>query len=302
MPQQARVRVPNEDWTGIINPIDRRKLQNRLNQRAQSKLTPHFVSIYKTGLRTKQTRKFRCDTTSSHPTSLQLSPTVSHVGPQPVSQDLNIIRNYGLLSILQKNYKLTPPDAIEYMTSFETRALQSYRQGLPNADHLLILSKLNMQRAVSDNIAAMGMTIEWVKDSSTLSIYNSTGPSRSLEAEEALPPSLRPTFIQRTTKHHPWFDVLPFPKIRDNLIMARGSFNERELCRDLMACWDTRNTGAMLLVWGQPWDPMNWEATELFVQKWCWVLRGCPELMVSTNRWREERGEEALQVSPFCNI
>lgn len=33
MPQQASVRKATEDWTGIINRQERRKLQNRLNQR-----------------------------------------------------------------------------------------------------------------------------------------------------------------------------------------------------------------------------------------------------------------------------
>ena len=33
MPQQAGVREAREDWTGVINRKERRKLQNRLNQR-----------------------------------------------------------------------------------------------------------------------------------------------------------------------------------------------------------------------------------------------------------------------------
>lgn len=33
MPQQASVREARDDWTGVINRKERRKLQNRLNQR-----------------------------------------------------------------------------------------------------------------------------------------------------------------------------------------------------------------------------------------------------------------------------
>jgi hypothetical protein len=33
MPQQAGVRTAEDDWTGVIDPKERRKLQNRLNQR-----------------------------------------------------------------------------------------------------------------------------------------------------------------------------------------------------------------------------------------------------------------------------
>lgn len=37
MPQQAEVLVPEDDWTGKSSAAERRKLQNRLNQRAYSK-------------------------------------------------------------------------------------------------------------------------------------------------------------------------------------------------------------------------------------------------------------------------
>lgn len=36
MPQQAMARAPEEDWTGVSDPLLRRKLQNRINQRARS--------------------------------------------------------------------------------------------------------------------------------------------------------------------------------------------------------------------------------------------------------------------------
>ena len=35
--QRLALRDSKEDWTGISNPTARRKLQNRLNQRARSK-------------------------------------------------------------------------------------------------------------------------------------------------------------------------------------------------------------------------------------------------------------------------
>jgi hypothetical protein len=39
MPQQIEVRGPEDDWTGLNDPKERRRLQNRLNQRLWSKST-----------------------------------------------------------------------------------------------------------------------------------------------------------------------------------------------------------------------------------------------------------------------
>lgn len=36
MPQQPAILGSMDDWTGINNAVDRRKVQNRLNQRAHS--------------------------------------------------------------------------------------------------------------------------------------------------------------------------------------------------------------------------------------------------------------------------
>jgi hypothetical protein len=34
MRQRTEVRSPDDDWTGVTSTVERRKLQNRLNQRA----------------------------------------------------------------------------------------------------------------------------------------------------------------------------------------------------------------------------------------------------------------------------
>lgn len=177
------------------------------------------------------------------------------------------------------------------MRQFESLALQSYTNNSPTTDHLLSLCKINIKRAIMENIHAVGMTMEWTQRDETISIFNMPTPQLP---EHLIPPSLRPTQCQRRIPHHPWLDFFPFPNMRDNLIAVQDVIDDDDLCHDLMAFWDTRNTDATMLVWGHPWEPDNWEITPAFLKKWGFLLRGCEDAMRSTNRWRAKRGEKPL--------
>lgn len=191
---------------------------------------------------------------------------------------------------------LAPPEAQRLLVQFERSAYESYLLGRPTTDHLLTLTKLNVYRAFMSNISALGLTMDWMNSDDTLSPFNTFGPE--LVEQTSIPPSLRPTQLQRTVPHHPWLDFFPLPQIRDNLLRAGDFFDDEELCVDILGFWDTSGGEKSLIVWGDPWDPYSWEVTEAFVRKWGWVIRGCTEILQSTNRWREKRGERKL----FANI
>jgi hypothetical protein len=184
-----------------------------------------------------------------------------------------------------------PPHALRFREWFEAKAYQSYLHGNPERDHLISLSRLNVHRAINENIAAIGMTTDWMKSDDSISIFNLTQPGFTAEG---IPPSLQPTVVQKQIPHHPWLDFFPFPGMRDRLILAGDSFDDDDLCHDLMAFWDTRNTAATLLVWGNSWEPKNWEVTEIFAYKWKWLLLDSPGLLASTNTWRKSRGDKPL--------
>lgn len=186
---------------------------------------------------------------------------------------------------------LAPRYSLQFLARFQFEAFQSYVLGAPNRDHLLSLSRLNVHRAIIDNILAIGMTPAWMKSDDSVSIFNLGPPEVPFDH---VPPSLRPSSVQLRVSHHPWLDFFPFPGMRDRLILAGELLDDDDLCHDLMAFWDTRNTGATLLVWGHAWEPQNWEVTESFVRKWKWLLFDSPELLASTNRWRAYRREPLL--------
>jgi hypothetical protein len=131
--------------------------------------------------------------------------------------------------------------------------------------------------------------MDWLEEDA-ISPWNSTSGS----VISSCPASLRPTAIQRTIPHHPWIDLFPIPQMRDNMLLAGDSYDEYELCNDLVDFCDVPNEKTGLIVWGEPWDPSGWEMSESFLSRWRWVVKGCIGLLASTNYWRAQRGESEL--------
>lgn len=60
---------------------------------------------------------------------------------------------------------------------------------------------------------------------------------------------------------------------------------------------DADDGGKGLIVWGEPHEIQNWEATPGFLAKWAWAVEGCEELVEISNRWRMRRGEDPMRLS-----
>ncbi|KAJ5761800.1 uncharacterized protein N7511_005182 [Penicillium nucicola] len=270
MPQRAGARCAEDDWTGVIDRKERRKLQNRLSQRRYRLKQRDTTSSYAAAPISATTALVRSASTVSSPFFINASDT----GLENTFQCAN-----------------APPHALHFRQWVETTAYHNYLHGSPKTDQLISLSRVNVHRAINENIAAIGMTTDWMKSDDSISIFNLAQPGFTVEG---IPPALQPTAVQTNIPHHPWLDFFPFQGIRDRLILAGDSFDDDDLCHDLMAFWDTRNTAATLLVWGNSWEPKNWEVTENFARKWKWLLLDSPGLLASTNVWRKSRAEPPL--------
>ncbi|GLA44904.1 hypothetical protein CBS147343_10414 [Aspergillus niger] len=273
--QPAAAAAPEDNWSGVSNRAIRRRVQNRLNQRAY---------------RARQRKDVQSSGAANNIHNLSSLSSPHPQSPLPPSGAITCRLSR------DEHFRCTfaPPNVHELMADFETGALHSYLGGSPQTDMLLNLSRMNVLRAAYQNAIALGMTAEWLCQDDTISIFSNHGPYVVPRNQVSIPYSLRPTALQRATPHHPWLDVFPFPCMRDNLIQAGDDLDDDELCHDLTAFWDTRSSNATLLVWGTPWDPKNWEVTEEFAKKWGVFLRGCPEILRSTNSWRVRRGERPL--------
>ncbi|PWY66376.1 hypothetical protein BO94DRAFT_504351 [Aspergillus sclerotioniger CBS 115572] len=261
---------------------ERRRWQNRQNQRAY---------------RERQRIRKQAERLAEEHALQQPNQVAAYVATQYPVPDLSILaslsreagQNIG--PIATTSCALAHPRIYRLLSVFEAAAYRSYH-GNPQADHLLTLAKLNMFRAFVRNIAMLGYTREWMTDDA-LSRFSIHGPHPKLPVT-TLPPSLQPTDLQRRQIHHPWLDFFPFARLRDNLIENEDCMDEAQFCRDLMGFWTVPGEHSCMLVWGDPWDPMNWEITEAFLQKWGRLVKGCPEILWSTNHWRRLRGEKRL--------
>lgn len=165
-----------------------------------------------------------------------------------------------------------------------------------SADHCLItLVQYNVIRALVFNMAILSI-LDYLPPgcSDDLGV-----PSLEVTPVDKIPPDLQYTPLQRSTPHEYWISAFPFPAMRDSLISLSGQYDSRDLFQDLVqglyeGLDDAERRG--FLVWGQSWRMHGWEVSEGFVSKWGFLLKGCPELIESTNRWREMRGDDTLIV------
>ena len=160
--------------------------------------------------------------------------------------------------------------------------------------------------AMFRNAEALGFPTQGLCADEYISPFNQHGP-HSLKAAPlplaSCPESLRPTDLQRRFEHHPWIDLFPFPRFRDNVLRAVEAdlLDEDELCLDVTETEAARmddGTKPALIVWGDSSDGAGWEVNTAFVRRWGWLLRGCSDMLAATNYWREKRGEKRIVFDP----
>lgn len=118
--------------------------------------------------------------------------------------------------------------------AFAERAYMEYSLNAPRPTYLPVLIRLNVLNALSQNAAALGFQLGGLCHDEAMSPFNQFGPrlSGQLKAPPSSSKSLYPTAVQLTVTYHPWFDLLPFPRMRDNMLncIAAGKFDEDEIC------------------------------------------------------------------------
>ncbi|KAL3706890.1 hypothetical protein TMatcc_007903 [Talaromyces marneffei ATCC 18224] len=172
-----------------------------------------------------------------------------------------------------------------------------------STDYLLTLVHFNVFRALLTNMTILSLPCLFSCEEPKTTIASLSAPllNTTVLPEKTIPSTLIPTPLQRSIPHEAWIDLFPLPALRDNFIRLRGTFDECDLCDDILGTMYDEEVSRHderdgMIVWGEPWDVYSWELMEGFVRKWAYMLVDCGELIESTNRWREKRGEEPLVV------
>ncbi|EWC48746.1 hypothetical protein DRE_00051 [Drechslerella stenobrocha 248] len=266
---------PEEDWTGTVDPKVRRKLQNRLNQRAYRRRKLHDKAMKVNNTRTVlETTSDGVGSTSSQSFEHSLLPI------QVAAMQAESANFAGSQALVRGASCTMVPDP----RTNGYRLQPSAPKIAP--DHLLLsLIHYNVIRAFLSNLSYFQISLSDLMSDDLLSTFctSSTVPDN-------LPPTLYPTAMQMLYPHHPYVDLFPCAVARDNMIMMMSrdkDLVEEAMCDDL--CCTEGNSG--LVVWGPPERIESWEVTPSFASKWSWLVKGCYDLQRATNRWREARGD-----------
>ncbi|KAH7190784.1 hypothetical protein DER44DRAFT_795641 [Fusarium oxysporum] len=276
------------DWSGITDAAERKKRQSRLRQRAwrdrkraidRLNAAADWKSQKWEGYGMLVSLK---PDQSSHPSSSSNHPQRVEV-MSPRHHDLPSLDTGGLIPPLLPYSTLNAPGESPHPIVFPL-----------SADHCLItLVQYNVVQAIIQNMSILS-TLHRLPPG----CQNAFGVSKiNFVAQHRIPEDLQPTHIQRVISAPFWINAIPFPGLRDNLILMADRYNPRELLLDLglrvyEGFDDTERCG--FLVWDSPWSGHGWEVSEGFVRKWGFLLKGCETVLESTNRWRQMRGEDKL--------
>nr|XP_036576801.1 uncharacterized protein CTRU02_13130 [Colletotrichum truncatum]XP_036580923.1 uncharacterized protein CTRU02_08888 [Colletotrichum truncatum]KAF6783622.1 hypothetical protein CTRU02_13130 [Colletotrichum truncatum]KAF6789096.1 hypothetical protein CTRU02_08888 [Colletotrichum truncatum] len=261
-----------DNWSGVSSSKERRRIQNRINQRARRrrKLTELCSDLRASGNNNEEDG-----------------------GTSSAIEDAGA--GYILLPCARKRAQ---------MIKFAREAQINFSLGTPQPTQLEALVGLNLLNALARNARILGFIPQSLCEDHFISPFNLEGPRLPCGPRQASswPPYLRPTEVQYKITHHPFLDLFPIPSLRETAIRAEdlGFFDEDEFCNDIFGHDHENDEGngerPRLIVWGESWDPRGWEANAAFIKKWAWLIRGCPELLEGTNRWRQKRGEKRITL------
>ncbi|KAF4767185.1 hypothetical protein HAV15_009546 [Penicillium sp. str.  len=262
----------------MLDPAARRRLQNRLNQRASRK---RKALESKNQHKTPDRKWIVYVNDSNIP---KKSKSTEEATSHQVTQSSSLLNQ----NELYLSY-FNPSQRDELMNELYGKALHMIENPVLPRDPTFYDAQFNIFRALSINANILGLTFDLLNED-LASQFNLVGP---LMSAVHLPASLFPSQKQRKIIHHPWIDLIPILSLREALLIRTDVIDEDELCGDFYgACGSSQEVGVR--VWGEAWDPFAYELSETIMRKWRWMATDCPDILKSSNYWRRQRGEKPI--------
>ncbi|RAK87614.1 hypothetical protein BO79DRAFT_218821 [Aspergillus costaricaensis CBS 115574] len=276
----------------------RKKLQNRVNQRARRlRLKNNHQQHKDQPTRPYSVHRWRVSEHETSPSSPSTSLTKHH--SSPLSQTHSQTTTEPSIPTSPSTPSIPPDHLLHLITHNVFRALYTNKTLLYNHSTALLPGP------------TPNSSIHLIHEGLIFPIYATTIPNSH---PSPIPTSLFPTPSQRTLTHYSWIDLVPWPRMRENLIKWEMCFDHGEFVRDLvggyvMEGWElfdglqgqdvngrigervvvevdgdddgevSGNATNGWIVWGEPHCKESWEVTPGFLRKWGWVVEGCTSLL-----------------------
>ncbi|KAI1347359.1 hypothetical protein F5Y01DRAFT_307586 [Xylaria sp. FL0043] len=126
-----------------------------------------------------------------------------------------------------------------------------------------------------------------------------TDGTHTAQTTQELPLVWRPTLSQSSIPHHPVIDLLPWPSVRDRIILLMGLPDEARppaLAGPLaiaQLAYDLEDGAEGARIWGDdPCEPTSWEVGQTLFERWWFVFDR--KVVDQSNYWRALRGAPTL--------
>ena len=210
--------------------------------------------------------------------------------------------NPDLPSISNSPYSTTDPSNLSLTSPESSSHTPTDAHYFPDEANLEVLELSLLRAAVSIakrlNIEELIWSLTSTSPFTTAMASPFSVPSASTQFGH-LPSNLQPTVIQLSQPHHPIFDLLPWPTVRDKLILV---FTQPPEIRPTAAksptallefVYDIEDSAEGVRIWGDdPHSDQSWEVGEKVFNNWWWAFDG--DVIRRSNEMRKRRGARLL--------